>query len=77
MEHLATLGVLLVLAGVLAVVAGLVLMGARGGEAKVTGGGVLFLGPIPLVFGTDRKAAVGVAAAAVVLMVAYNMFMRR
>ena len=34
----------------------LVLSGAKGGGGKVRGGGAVIIGPIPIVFGTDKES---------------------
>ncbi|MGB8216537.1 MAG: TIGR00304 family protein [Candidatus Methanoperedens sp.] len=37
-------------------------------EIKVKGGGVIFIGPVPVVFGTDKKYALLMMILAIVLM---------
>ncbi len=54
MVDFVTLGLILILAGVLAIVAG-TMASSRDGERRVRGGGVLLLGPIPIAFGSDAK----------------------
>lgn len=39
-------------------------------EGKVSGGGVLLIGPIPIVFGTDRRTTFVVLVIAVIVMAA-------
>jgi len=34
----------------------LVLSGAKGGKGKVRGGGVVIIGPIPIIVGTDKES---------------------
>lgn len=68
---LALAGVLLVLAGLGAVMVAL-LSQAKGSEVK--GGGVLLLGPIPIVFGSDAKWATVAILLAMVLMVLAFLF---
>ncbi len=65
----------LVLAGVLLVVVGFGVMvvamlsqGGRG-ETEVRGGGVVMIGPVPIIFGSDMKWASVAIALAVVLVV--------
>ena len=77
MERLILIGITLILAGFLAVFAGILLTAARLENADVKGGGVVFIGPIPLVFGTDWKSAVSVAILAIILMAAYWLFLGR
>jgi len=73
-----TLGFLLVFIGILVILAGMVSMayqtwktGAGGmekPEAGVRGGGVIMIGPIPIIFGTDIAALKLVMILAIVLM---------
>ena len=66
---LITAGLLLVLAG-FGVVAVSMLNGSKKGEGRVRGGGVVMIGPIPIIFGSDAKwasVAIGLAIALVLL----------
>lgn len=54
-ELLIATGFALVLIGVLLIVAGSVLH--ADGEGNVEAGGVVFIGPIPIVFGSSKKVA--------------------
>ena len=72
-----TVGLVLVLAGfavgILAVIFA-ILRSARGtGQAR--GGGVVMIGPIPIVFGTDRESAKILMLLAIVLMGMFLAFM--
>ena len=74
-----TLGFLLVFIGILVILAGIVSMayqswktggeGIEKPEAGVRGGGVIMIGPIPIIFGTDVTALKPIMILAVVLMV--------
>lgn len=74
-----TLGFLLVLIGMLVIIAGIVSMayqtwktgggGMEKPETGVRGGGVIMIGPIPIIFGTDVAALKLVMILAIVLMV--------
>lgn len=74
-----TLGFLLVFIGILVILAGIVIMayqswktGVEGMEEQkrgMRGGGVIMIGPIPIIFGTDVGALKLVMLFAVVLMV--------
>ncbi len=66
MSDLVEAGVVLVLAG-LAIVS-LALVRSAKGEGSVKGAGVVLIGPIPIVFGSDAKWATVALALAVVLM---------
>jgi uncharacterized protein (TIGR00304 family) len=60
-------GIILILIGFLLIFVGS-LIAASGGEGEVEGGGVIMIGPIPIIFGTGRGATIA-AVLAVVLMV--------
>ncbi len=77
MVDVAFVGLLLVLAGVLLVVVGLFRAGRRGGS-DVKGGGVVLIGPIPIVFGSDAKwASVAIGLAIVLIALALVFFLVR
>lgn len=76
MRRLILGGVALVFLGFMVIIAG-ILLGAKSTDISVRGGGVVFLGPIPLVFGTDRNSAVVVALMVTVSMVLFYLFFRR
>lgn len=61
-------GIALIFIGFLLVFLG-TLISALGGEGEVEGGGVIMIGPIPIVFGTSRGAVTLVSILAVLLMV--------
>lgn len=69
-------GVMLVLVGFLVVAAG-ILASTKSGETTVRGGGVVFLGPIPIIFGSDRTSAVAVSVLALALMAVAFLLSRR
>ena len=73
----------LVVVGFVIVVAALfwlVLSGTRteepqeGGERKVRGGGVIIIGPVPIIFGTDRQSVKVLLVLAIVLVVLLLVF---
>lgn len=66
-ELLILSGIALVFIGFLLIFIG-TLVSAFGGEADVEGGGVIMIGPIPIVFGTGRGVTIAMILA-VVLMV--------
>jgi uncharacterized protein (TIGR00304 family) len=67
----------LVIAGLLLIIAGfgvvMVSLVSResGTEAEVKGGGVIMIGPIPIIFGSDAKWASVAIALAIVLILVY------
>jgi uncharacterized protein (TIGR00304 family) len=84
---LITLGFLIVLIGMLVIIAGMFSMvyqswkisGGGVGEEKpettVRGGGVILIGPIPIIFGSDVGAVkVAVIMAIVVMLLAFALF---
>jgi uncharacterized protein (TIGR00304 family) len=64
---LVTAGLLLILVGFVAVA--ISLLYSSGGRGRLQGGGVVLIGPIPVVFGSDAKWAAVAVALALVLMV--------
>jgi uncharacterized protein (TIGR00304 family) len=60
-------GMTLMLIGFLMVFIGMI-VSALGGEGDVEGGGVIMIGPIPIVFGTSRGAAGMAMVLAIILM---------
>lgn len=47
-----------------------------GKETRVKGGGVIFIGPVPVVFGTDKKSALLIMILAIVLMILSITFLK-
>lgn len=46
------------------------------GEVKVKGGGVILIGPVPVVFGTDKRYALLLMVLAIVLMLLSIIFLK-
>ena len=67
------LGFALVVVGLLVVVVSLIFMSRRRspseGRTKVRGAGVIMIGPIPIIFGTDKKSVKEVLVLALALTV--------
>ncbi|MEB3846404.1 MAG: DUF131 domain-containing protein [Desulfurococcales archaeon] len=61
-------GILLVFIGFFLILAG-VLLASTGGEGRVEGGGVIIIGPIPIIFGSSSRAALAAAIIGALLMV--------
>ncbi len=72
------LGMGMVVLGFLLVFIG-ILLGALSGESEVEGGGVIMIGPVPIVFGTGRAATLTVILAVLlmVLWIVAILLMRR
>jgi uncharacterized protein (TIGR00304 family) len=65
------LGVAVILIGVLVVIVAIIFISISGvkGGGKVRGGGVVMIGPIPIIFGTDKKSLKTVMLLSLVIMV--------
>ena len=61
-------GFALIVVGVLIVVLALLLVAVRSaGKGKVRGGGAVIIGPVPIVFGTDKKSLKTILLLSIVL----------
>ena len=61
-------GFALIVVGVLIVILALLLVSVRSaGKGKVRGGGAVIIGPVPIVFGTDKKSLKTILLLAIVL----------
>lgn len=71
-----TLGLLLVLAGfavgVLAFI--IAILRSAGGTGQMRGGGVVMIGPVPIIFGTDKESARILILLAIALMATLLLF---
>ena len=67
---LATLGLLLILTGfaIVFVAAIILLFSSANAEKKARGGGVIIVGPFPIVFGTDKKSVMVLLVLSIALM---------
>jgi uncharacterized protein (TIGR00304 family) len=82
-EYLITIGVLVIILGILLLLVGSVLLSSGKGEestkstSQIRGGGVVMIGPIPIIFGTDKGSVMVVVILAIILMViSYLLFYR-
>ena len=65
-----TLGIVLIVVGIIVIVAAIIL--ASVGDAKkgkLSAAGVIMIGPIPIIFGTDKKSVKTVLALALALTI--------
>ena len=71
MPDLVLLGMAIILVGFLVVFLATVMSGRseEEGQARVKGGGIIMIGPIPIVFGSDAKWASVAMVLAIVLIV--------
>jgi uncharacterized protein (TIGR00304 family) len=87
-ELLSSVGFLVLLIGMALLIIGVLLIIIRSSsedsekkreaehkEGKVRGGGVVIIGPIPIIFGTDRKVVLLAVAVAIVIMVIYILIL--
>jgi len=78
------LGIALIFVGVLIVIIAVVLLSVSGaGRGKVKGVGAIIIGPIPIVFGTDKKSlktvlllSLALTVMLVVAMIVYYLLLR-
>lgn len=65
-----TLGLVLVAVGVIFIVLAVILASMRGGSrGKVKAAGVIMIGPIPIIFGSDKKSVKTVLPLAIALTI--------
>jgi uncharacterized protein (TIGR00304 family) len=80
MEQIVSIWLILIVLGVLAVLFGLLiplLSGQERNGAEIRGGAVLFIGPMPIILGTDKGSAITVAVLSIVLIALAYVFMNR
>ncbi len=67
------IGIALVIVGVAVIVAALIRAstGSSKGQSRVRGAGVIMIGPIPIIFGTDKKSVKTVLALALSLSIVF------
>jgi uncharacterized protein (TIGR00304 family) len=78
------LGIALIFVGVLIIVIAVIWLSISGaGKGKVKGGGAVIIGPVPIVFGTDKKSlktvllvSLALTVMLVVAMVVYYLLLR-
>ncbi len=71
------IGFPLVIFGFILALVAVILLAIRSktGGSKTRGGAVLFIGPIPIIFGTDRESAKILVALTIILMAVVLVFM--
>jgi uncharacterized protein (TIGR00304 family) len=73
-------GTLLIVVGIIVVVLAFILLSlGKHGKNQVKGAGVVMIGPIPIIFGSDKKSvevAVGLAIVLMVIVVVYYLLVR-
>jgi Protein of unknown function DUF131. len=63
-------GLALILIGIFAIVIGLLIL-AFSRSTKIEGGGIVFIGPFPIIFGTSERIVYIVLAIALLVMLIY------
>lgn len=72
-EVLLSVGVAMIFIGIMIMILAVILTSARSG-GSVKGGGAVIVGPIPIVFGTDKKSLGTVLVLSIVLTVLVFVF---
>jgi uncharacterized protein (TIGR00304 family) len=63
-------GIALVVVGIIIIVAAIIVASMGGAKkSKLHGAGVIMIGPIPIIFGTDKKSVKAVLALALALII--------
>jgi uncharacterized protein (TIGR00304 family) len=78
-ETLIFIGIAAVIIGMLLLFVGTALLssGKEEGNGKVSSGGVILIGPIPIIFGNDKSMiSVAIVGAIIIMIVAYFLFYR-
>ncbi|HDH27647.1 MAG TPA: DUF131 domain-containing protein [Euryarchaeota archaeon] len=74
------LGLVLIIIGMIVIFFGLLSGGSSkesGGHGGIKGGGVIMIGPIPIIFGSDSQSVQTVVLFTIVLIVVGYLFFRR
>jgi uncharacterized protein (TIGR00304 family) len=84
LEFFYSLALALIVVGIIVIIAAIVAASARGAKGgKVKAAGIIMIGPIPIIFGTDTKSvkavlvlALGLVVAAIVATVVFYWLLR-
>ncbi len=77
-QLLSNIGIVLILIGFAVAFIAMILMvlsGAKGGKGKVRGGGAVIIGPVPIIFGTDKESVRIILVLSIVLVALLLVFM--
>jgi uncharacterized protein (TIGR00304 family) len=66
-----SLGIILIAVGIIIVILAVLLYIGKAENAKVKGAGVIMIGPIPIIFGSDKKSVKTILALALALTIAF------
>lgn len=73
-QALIGIGILLLIIGVVLIFLGALISALQGGEGEAEVGGVVVIGPFPIIFGSSGRAAIIAAVLAVVIIVLMIVF---
>ncbi len=77
---LSVIGIILIVLGFFLIIFGMMRAKESAGEEitqeKVKGGGVILIGPVPVVFGTDKRYALLLMILAIVLMILAVLYLK-
>ncbi len=80
LASLVPIGIVLLILGFFLVILGMMHSKENGGEEKaqerIKGGGVILIGPVPVVFGTDKRYALLLMILAIVLMLLAVLYLK-
>ena len=68
-------GFIFVFIGIVLIIAGMTSGMLRSKDTEVKGGGVILIGPIPIIFGTDSESVKTIIILATVLIIAAYLFL--
>ena len=68
MTDLTFVGMALTIVGVILAFLAMVMIAVGGRSGKMKGGGILLIGPLPIIFGTDRQSVKLLVILAIILM---------
>ena len=77
-QLLSNVGIVLILLGFAVAFIAMILMvlsGAKGGKSRVRGGGAVIIGPVPIIFGTDKESVKIILVLSIVLVALLLVFM--
>jgi len=77
-QLLSNIGIVLILLGFAVAFIAMILMvlsGAKGGKSRVRGGGAVIIGPVPIIFGTDKESVKIILVLSIVLVALLLVFM--
>ena len=76
-QLLSNVGIVLILSGFAVAFIAMILMvlsGAKGGKSRVRGGGAVIIGPVPIIFGTDKESVKIILVLSIVLVALLLIF---